>query len=136
MPITAFDHVNIRTMNVPATLGFFRDVLEMKIRPFPGRTDTSSAGWVLDQSDRVVIHVNHGDEPYPTDARSPWSPTEGSGAVHHVAFNCSGYEAMQKRLTSFKLEYVENAVPQINLRQLFVRDPNGICVELNFRDGA
>lgn len=136
MPITGFDHVNIRTMNVAGTLGFFRDVLQMKIRPFPGRTDTELAGWVLDQNDVVVVHVNHGQEVYPTDATSPWSPIQGSGAVHHVALNCSEYEATRKRLTERNLEFVENEVPQINLRQLFVREPNGVLIELNFRGGA
>lgn len=136
MPITGFDHVNIRTMNVPATLGFFRDVLQMKIRPFPGRADTESAGWVLDSNDAVVIHVNHGTEVYPTDAQSPWSPVEGSGAVHHVALNCSEYQATRKRLAALNLSFVENEVPQISLRQLFVREPNGVLIELNFRGGA
>jgi len=136
MAITGFDHVNIRTMNVPATLEFFRDVLDMKIRPFPGRSDTETAGWVLDQNDTTLIHVNHGKEIYPTDATSPWSPVEGSGAVHHVALNCAGYDATKKRLTARNLDFVENAVPQINLRQLFVREPNGIMIELNFRGGA
>jgi catechol 2,3-dioxygenase-like lactoylglutathione lyase family enzyme len=136
MSITGFDHVNIRTMNVPATLGFFRDVLQMKIRPFPGRTDTETAGWVLDDKDAVVIHVNHGAEVYPTDAQSPWSPVEGSGAVHHVALNSSEYEATRERLVALDLDFTENAVPHINLRQLFVREPNGILIELNFRGGA
>jgi len=27
----------------------------------------------------------------------------------------------------------ENEVPQINLHQVFVKDPNGVTIELNFR---
>lgn len=131
--ITGFDHVNIRTMDVAGTLAFFRDVLEMGTSPFPGRKDMEKAGWVLDPNGNALIHVNYGEEVYPTDQTTPWTPATGGGAVHHVALNCSGFEQMRDRLESRGLDYVENEVPQINLRQLFVQDPNGIMMELNFR---
>lgn len=132
MPVLAFDHVNIRTMDVPGTLAFFRDVLAMKTCPFPGRSDMETAGWVLGPDDVALLHVNHGGEQYPTDEVSPWSPG-GGGAVHHVALNCADYDATRKRLVEHNLDFVENDVPQINLRQLFVQEPNGIYIELNFR---
>jgi hypothetical protein len=136
MSVIGFDHVNIRTMDVGKTLGFFRDVLGMQVSPSPGRTDIKTAGWVLDPQGNALIHVNYGAEVYPTDAKSPWAPANGGGPVHHVALNCSGYEATRERLTSLNLEFVENEIPQISLRQLFVREPNGIFIELNFRGGA
>ena len=133
MSVNGFDHVNIRTMDVPRTLAFFEDVLGMRISPFPGSTTTETAGWVHDAGDRVVIHVNHGDTVYPTDEVAPWSPVKGSGAAHHIALNCSGYDEMKGRLEGNGFDYVTNEVPQINLRQMFVYEVNGILMELNFR---
>lgn len=133
MSVTGFDHVNIRTMDVPRTLGFFEKVLGMRVSPFPGQTTTETAGWVHDADDHVVIHVNHGETVYPTDGIAPWSPVTGSGAAHHIALNCSDYDDMIGKLESNGFDYVTNEVPQISLRQLFVYEVNGILMELNFR---
>jgi len=40
---------------------------------------------------------------------------------------------MKSKLESRGLVYTSSDVPSINLRQLFVNDPNGVTLELNFR---
>src|SRR3546814_19483909 len=57
MAVIGIDHVNIRTPDVAATLGFFRDVLEMTVTPPPGRSSISDSGWVLDGNGHAAIHV-------------------------------------------------------------------------------
>ncbi len=136
MPITGFDHLNIRTMNVEGTLRFFRDLLGMRISPLPGRSDLAMGGWVLDPTGQALIHVNHGDYGYPTDADFAPVTGAGSGPVHHLALKCAGFDQLRQRLVDAQVKFTQNLLPEYKLRQLFLQEPNGIFVELNFWDNA
>ena len=63
--------------------------------------------------------------------RSPES-LKGSGAVDHVAFFADGLPAMLAHLQRMGIEPRRRTVPSIGLHQLFLDDPNGIVVELNY----
>jgi hypothetical protein len=58
-------------------------------------------------------------------------PTTGS--FDHVAFNATDYDGTIAKLEERGLDYGHAFVPDIPLRQIFVKDPNGVTVELNFR---
>jgi catechol 2,3-dioxygenase-like lactoylglutathione lyase family enzyme len=126
------NHINIRTRDVAATLNFFRDVLQMKVSCTPLSPDLSRSGWVLDINGDPVVHVARADSEYPAGADLAPAMAIGSGAIHHVAFQCSNYEQARSRFLQMGLEFTENHVDVIDLRQLFIRDPNGILFELNF----
>lgn len=132
MPITGLDHVNIRTSDPARTIAFYRDVLGMKFSDIMGFDDEARGGWMLDTAGRAAIHIGHSDLPYPSDPTSPWHPATGSGSVHHVALACEDRVAMTARLNEHGCAIVENYVPQVSLVQLFVTDPTGIMIELNF----
>lgn len=132
MSIRALDHVNIRTPQIQSTVAFFRDVLGMTVTAPPGAPPGSRAAWVLDDAGKAVVHIGDAETPYPTDADVPFAASRGSGSVHHVAFNCEGLAAMRERLVCGGIEATENHIAQIGLLQLFVREPNGILLELNF----
>lgn len=136
MSVDHLDHVNIRTSDVAATIAWYRDVLGMRATRTPGMADMSVSAWIVDTGDRPIVHVGHADLSYPSDAALPFQPRAGSGSVHHVALECSDYAAMRDQLTASGATLVENDIPQIGLRQLFVTDPNGILIELNFRDNG
>ncbi len=133
MTVLGLDHVNVRTAFPGRTLAFFRDVLKMRVGPPPGATATGEGGWVYDTDERPVVHVGVLGSPYPTDAPRAFEPAQGSGAVHHVALACAGFAATRDRLKSLEVEFTEADYPRFNLRQLFVTEPNGILLELNFR---
>jgi catechol 2,3-dioxygenase-like lactoylglutathione lyase family enzyme len=59
------------------------------------------------------------------------APAQDTGAVDHIAFNGSDYEEIAARLRRNGIEAIENTVPGVGLRQLFVRDPNGVRIEIN-----
>jgi len=40
-----------------------------------------------------------------------------------------------ERLEQLGIEASRNELDDIGLRQLFIRDPNGLMIELNFREG-
>lgn len=142
--MTRLDHCNIRTLDLQATIAFYSDVLELRPSVFPGPADRGA--WLHDSTDRPVIHLvaidrddpegsiaairgMRGGEPAPFDPKS----LSGSGAIDHIAFECSDYPAMEKTLRARDLSYTTNEIESIGLRQIFVEDPNAITVELNFR---
>jgi catechol 2,3-dioxygenase-like lactoylglutathione lyase family enzyme len=131
--VRTLDHVNIRTDQIAATIRFFSEVLGMHATPSPGSADLSGGAWIRDIDGRSVIHVGSHSTWYPGDDGKPVQVSSwGSAAIHHIAFDCIGYEGMVARLASEGIGYESTEFPQFKLRQLFLRDPNGILVELNF----
>jgi hypothetical protein len=57
----------------------------------------------------------------------------GTGPLDHIAFNASGYDEVRAKLDATDLPYKVNDLDDIGLKQLFVHEPNGLCIELNFR---
>jgi catechol 2,3-dioxygenase-like lactoylglutathione lyase family enzyme len=130
MTVEALDHINIRTGDVEATVRFLAELLELTAGPMPGVTDPAMGAWLSDASGRAIVHVNaaamFGEQP---------RATVDTGALHHVALACRGREAMVARLDRLGIPYQANDVRAAGVRQLFVREPNGLLLELNFRDG-
>jgi len=135
------DHCNIRTLCFAETVRFYEDVLELQARPAPMLPPGSRPNWLHDAADNPVIHLTSVDpaDPQGSYARlsryrgaDPLAAFQGSGAIDHIAFQCEGYEDMRGRLHDRGIAFVENAFPEAGLRQIFVRDPNGITLELNF----
>ena len=84
---------------------------------------------MYDEANRPILHLNSQDCPRTFDRATPPGPT---GAVHHVALNCSGYDEMVQRLETRQAAYQLNTVTVIGLRQIFTMDPNEVLLELNF----
>jgi catechol 2,3-dioxygenase-like lactoylglutathione lyase family enzyme len=59
-------------------------------------------------------------------------PRSGSGAVDHVAYHGVDFEATRGRLSASGLAFHQAVIPRDGTRQLFVHDPDGIKIELNF----
>jgi hypothetical protein len=56
----------------------------------------------------------------------------GTGVIDHVAFRCTGLSNMVEHLHRLGVPFSERQVDDQGLFQLFLMDPNGIKVELNF----
>jgi catechol 2,3-dioxygenase-like lactoylglutathione lyase family enzyme len=129
MTVNALDHVNIITADLDGTATFYAELFDLERRNGPPPLSPSMVQWMYDQSGRPILHLNSVDCPraYPR-AVSP-GPT---GAIHHVALNCSGFDDMIARLEGRALAYQQNSIASIGLRQIFTQDPNGVLLELNF----
>jgi catechol 2,3-dioxygenase-like lactoylglutathione lyase family enzyme len=57
---------------------------------------------------------------------------QGTGVVDHVAFFATGLADTLARLRAQGVACRERTVPVLGLYQVFVDDPNGVVVELNF----
>ena len=120
--VGVLDHFNIRTRQLAETVRFYEDVLglEKGARPnfaFPG-------AWMYSEG-KPVVHLV--DISRTSEAQKP-----DSGCVHHVAFVSRGFEAMRQRLQSKGMRFEARQVPGGDLWQIFVNDPNGVMIELNY----
>lgn len=150
--IRKLEHANILTTRLADTVRFYTEVLGMKNGPIPAIPEMASDGtpklaWIYDQSGSAVLHIQAVDPDDPQEAlsrvRARLGPLAGSldvatlkggAAIEHLAFECSGYEDLQATIEAANLEYRHFDLPSYNLRQIFVNDPNGITLELNFRE--
>ena len=129
MAVEALDHVNVVTSDLDRAEGFYRDLLALETCPAPPPLTRETARWMFDTSGRAVLHLNSLDLPRFFDRDMAPGPT---GALHHVAFRCVGYEDTVARIGAMALDYRRNDVTAIGLRQIFVVDPDGVLLELNF----
>lgn len=129
MRVNALDHVNVITRDLDGTARFYADVLGLQRRNAPSPLTPVNAQWMYDDGGRAIVHINSLDCPRAYDREVRPGPT---GALHHVALNCTGYEVMLARLQDRGLKYQRNEVEAIRLRQIFTLDPNGVLLELNF----
>ena len=122
MSVGILDHFNIRTRKLADTVQFYQDILGLTKGdrpnfPFPG-------AWMYSEGKAVVHLVDI-------------SPTQeqqkpDSGVVHHVAFASRDFAGMKQRLQSRGMKFDVRQVPGGELWQIFVHDPNGVMIELNY----
>src|SRR6202521_6318046 len=120
--VGVLDHFNIRTRRLAETVRFYEEFLGLRKgdRPncaFPG-------AWMYSEGKPVVhlVDISQTDEQQKPD----------SGVVHHVAFASQGFAGMKQRLESKGMEFDSRQVPGGDLWQIFVDDPNGVMIELNY----
>ena len=129
MRVEALDHVNIITADLEGTVRFYAELLALEPRDGPPPLTHENARWMYDDSGRAVVHINTLECPRAYDRAVDPGPT---GALHHVALRCSGYEELRARLARRGLRHHINVVGAIGLKQIFVLDPNQVLLELNF----
>jgi len=127
--VNSLDHVNIITSDLEGSARFYAELLGLEPRDAPPPLTHENARWMYDGAGRAILHINSLECPrhYDRDVRP--GPT---GAVHHVALRCSGYDEIRARLTRRGVEHRLNEVTAIGLRQIFVLEPNDVLLELNF----
>lgn len=133
------NHFSIRTLDLEATRAFYERVLGLTVGPrppfpFPGLWMYSGDhGSVAN----AVVHIIGMDPNDPEGLKGylgdrDLSSLRGSGAVDHVAFFAEDLAGMLRRLKGLGVPVRERTVPAIGLHQLFLDDPNGVVVELNY----
>jgi len=129
MRVDALDHVNIITSDVDSSARFYAELFGLEARDGPPPLTHENARWMYDDAGRAILHINSLECPRHYDREVRPGPT---GALHHVALRCSGYEELRARLKSRGLDHRLNEVTAIGLKQIFVLDPNQVLLELNF----
>ena len=124
MPATDLHHLAIKTGDVDASVEFYNEVIGSHSvkRPnfnFPG-------AWL--QFGETMIHLYGGDAAKNVEG----SHDHGSAAIDHIALSAHGFDEMRGICEARDLDWRQFDIPSFNLWQLFVHDPSGVLVELNF----
>jgi catechol 2,3-dioxygenase-like lactoylglutathione lyase family enzyme len=136
MSLTGLEHVLVLSDEIHATRKFYCDVVGLRVGPrpaleFPGY-------WLYANPHSACVHVaeRHAYLKHASalglPASGDRSPGSGGGAIDHIAFDESDYEAAAARIRAAGLSAVSNVVPG-GPRQLFIHDPNGVRVEINVK---
>ena len=135
----SLNHYSIRTTDLDACERFYCGLLGLVVGPrppfpFPGLWlyTGDTAVWA-----NAAVHIIGIDRNDPDGLKQYLGDRDeaglhGTGAVDHVAFFATGLAETLQRLRSQGIELRERTVPLLNLHQVFVDDPNGVVVELNF----
>jgi catechol-2,3-dioxygenase len=124
MPVEAFDHYNLRAQQplLDELLAFYCDVIGLTLGERP---PFRRFGYWLYAGGRPVLHLAEGDP-------GETCETDTAGTFNHASFGCSGRAQFEAHLAARGIEWRTARVPLIGQIQLFVRDPAGNGVELNF----
>ena len=132
MPMQSLDHFLVYASDLESTKNFYVDTLGLEegVRPpfeFPGY-------WLYIDG-RAVVHLAGDDgtgnfQKYLSNSKG--SPDGSTGALDHIAFRCGDFNAFRAKLDDLDVAYKHRVVPEFDLQQLFVDDPDGLTIELNF----
>lgn len=134
MPLNRLEHYLVLSDDIDKTRDFYRDVLGMTegFRP-----DLEFPGHWLYLGDIPCIHIAEW-KTYAVWTKKVGIPVSArasaTGPVDHIAFNGTGFAEMRAKLVARGLPFAENLLDEIGLRQMFLRDPNGVPIEINFRN--
>ena len=124
MKLSGIHHINIgcRDSDLPAIEKFYCDALGMTVGPRP---DFPNKGLWLYCGDHPLVHVVSRFKP-----DWPGIDEQRSG-YDHTAYDVSGVRQFRERLNKLGIKFDEQNVPNAGF-QMFMRDPVGNKVELNF----
>ncbi len=122
MAIKGLDHVTLNVAELDASRRFYVDVLGLREGDRPS---FDSPGAWLYSGDRPIVHLVAG--------RSGGEAS--TGAVDHVALRAEWLAAIVARLAAANIAHEKFTVPGLGLKQIFMRDPDGVRIELTFGAG-
>jgi catechol 2,3-dioxygenase-like lactoylglutathione lyase family enzyme len=121
MAIGGFQHINTRSADVERTRDFYVRVLGLRVGDRPA---FASTGYWLYFGEQPIVHLVQ---------RAPGDPAkEGSGNLDHVAFTGVDLDGTRAALQAAGVRFREAVVPRDSAIQIFVHDPDGLKLELNF----
>jgi catechol 2,3-dioxygenase-like lactoylglutathione lyase family enzyme len=127
MTVHAFNHFNLRAPLplAEALRDFYVDVVGLSVG---WRPPFDFPGWWLYLGEQAVLHLV-GVPGAAADA------TARRGTFDHIAFTCSDLAATEAQLRRQDVPFRKVLVPGTTQVQLFLTDPAGNGVELNFAQG-
>lgn len=122
MSAKSFNHINIKA---PADLlkncrDFYVQVVGLREGARPSFSE--SGYWLYGDASDALIHMTVSND-----------RVGGSSYYDHVAFNCDDLAQMRERISECALSFKESLLPDGSKLQIFLHDPCGLRVELNFK---
>ena len=134
MPISHIEHFLVASDDIDATRDWYARVLGMKSGPHP---DFGFPVHWMYVDDIDIVHIGPsakqaGEIQKKYLGRTSQKSDEGTGALDHIAFRATGLKQMLQHLRSEGIAFSQRRANGQALFQLFLYDPNGIKIELNY----
>ena len=122
MPLTSFDHVNIRTAQLARMIAWYEEILGLLSGPRP---DFGFPGAWLYLGDQALIHLVEIDE-----------ELSGGGDItlEHIAFQARDLDAFLAKLKVENIPHRIGRIDSIGMTQINIWDPDGNHIHVDFRD--
>lgn len=131
MAVDQLEHFTVRCTDLERTRDFYAEVIGLRVGPRP---PFDFQGYWLYLGEQPVVHlVLESERSDGRPVRPAGSAPVETGALDHIAFRGQDIDGTRAVLKSRGLPYREVSVPGRPLRQIFVHDPDGVLIELNFR---
>jgi len=134
MPVSHIEHFLVAADDIDATRDWYARVLGMQSGSHP---DFGFPVHWMYVNGVDVVHI--GPSAKQADdiqkkylGRTSQDSGSGTGAVDHIAFRATGLRAMLEHLRREKVAFSQRRANGQALFQLFLYDPNGIKIELNY----
>ncbi|GJG94061.1 VOC family protein [Cupriavidus pauculus] len=137
MGLTKLAHYSIRTNDLERSCAFYERVLGFRrgYRPpfdFPG-------AWLYmgdDERNFGTVHIIGVDPNNPAGLSAYLGDKTlaqtGTGTIDHIAFLATGVSQMWQTLLAEGIPWRDRTVPSLGLHQVFIEDPSGVTIELNY----
>src|ERR1700749_474621 len=130
MPLGTLQHFTIEPSDLERTKDFYCDVLGLENGDRP---PLGFPGYWLYSGGVPTVHLLGARQPGPgARVRPEGVKMDDTGRLDHIAFAATGFDSMRQRLRDKGVQFRENIVPRSGAAQLFLFDPDGVGVELNF----
>ena len=134
MRLTHIEHFLVAADDIDATRDWYARVLGMQPGPHP---DFGFPVHWMYVGGVDIVHIgpsakSAGDIQKKYLGRTSQDAGSGTGAIDHIAFRATGLRAMLQHLQKNKISFTQRRANGQALFQLFLFDPNGIKIELNY----
>ena len=134
MPPQARHHFTIRPKCMEITREFYEKFVQIKVGERP---PFNFPGYWLYINDIPVLHLVGDGAPlnaYFNDNDEASLNSSGGGSIDHIAFLFSArdFQPIKESIERDGVDHLHTIVPGLELRQIFLKDPDGIRIELNF----
>ena len=119
MTIAGIDHITVNASDLDASRRFYVEVLGLRDGDRPA---FDVPGIWLYATDHPIVHLVGDRE----------STAASTGPFDHFAFQAADLTGVVGRLRAADIAYDLLIVPGLERRQVFVTDPDGVKIELNF----
>lgn len=133
MPLTRIEHYFVYASDLERSRAFYEDVLGLENGPRP---DFDFPGFWFYLDGTAVVHVGNSEFAggFVVEGE-PREITGGTGPVDHIAFRGTDIDEFIDRFERLDVRFQRQEIPDFRLSQLFVKDPEGVTIEMNFFHG-
>ena len=130
MPLGGLQHFTIEPQDLEQSKNFYVDVLGLEVGHRP---PLDFPGYWLYSGGTATVHLMGTRKPREgIVVRGTDKKFDDTGRFDHIAFAATDLPGVRQRLQSKNVKFREQVVPRTGAAQIFLYDPDGVGVELNF----